>query len=139
MVQECFCLPPEWFGDEGFPADAECSCGLSVAPYEHHRPGCDRAAHPYLDVESLTLVEDALASLVSLRDSVRGGAGAVFACLASLIAEAQSRLPDAVADARSGERTWAQIAAWLGTTATTVRRRHGAYARWRAGVAREAD
>jgi hypothetical protein len=55
--------------------------------------------------------------------------------LASLIAEAQNQLPDAVAEARCDGYTWAEIAGRLATTAGTARRRYGSYARWRASVA----
>lgn len=133
------CLPRGWLGDESFPADAECSCGLTGAPFEFHRGGCDRTAHPYIDDETLALVDQAVESLVVLRGSARGDAGAVLSCLASLIGEAQARLPDAVADARDSDFTWAEIATRLGTTASTIRRRYAAYARWRAGVLVEGD
>jgi hypothetical protein len=127
------CLPPGWLGDEAFPVDPECSCGLSVAPFEFHRPGCDRTGHPYIDGETLTLVEAAVESLVCLRGSGLGDAGAALSALASLIAEAQTRLPDAVADARDHDDTWAEIATRLAVTASTAQRRYGHYARWRAG------
>lgn len=129
------CLPPGWLGDEGFPVDPACSCELSGAPFEFHRPGCDRTLYPYLDEESLAVVADAVGSLVCLRGSVVGDAGAVLSVLASLIAEAQSRLPDAVFDARDQDFTWAEIATRLATTASTARRRYGHYARWQAGLA----
>ncbi len=77
------------------------------------------------------MVEEAVESLVCLRGSGLGDAGAALAALASLVAEAQARLPDAVADARDQDFTWAEIATRLATTAGTVRRRYGAYARWR--------
>lgn len=128
------CLPRGWLGDEAFPADPECSCGLTGAPFEFHRPGCDRTAHPYLGEETLALVEDAVASLVCLRGSGVGDAGAALSALASLIAEAQARLPDAVADARDGDYTWSEIATRLAVTAATARRRYGHYARWRVSL-----
>jgi hypothetical protein len=127
------CLPRGWLGDECLPADPECSCGLSVAPFEFHRRGCDRTLHPYLDEDSHALVGVAVGSLVWLRGSARGDAGAALSALASLIAEAQSWLPDAVADARERGDTWAEIAARLATTASTVGRRYRGYTRWRAG------
>jgi hypothetical protein len=126
------CLPRGWLGDESFPADPECSCGLSVAAFEFHRPGCVRSLHPYIDEQSDALVEDAVACLVWLRGSERGDAGAALSALASLIAEAQGRLPDAVADARERGETWAEIAARLASTASTVGRRYRDYTRWRA-------
>lgn len=133
------CLPRGWLGDESFPVGSVCPCGLTGAPFEFHGPGCDRALHPHLDAETLALVKDAVETLVCLRGSGRGDAGAVLSCLASLIAEAQARLPDAVADARDGDCTWAEIGSLLATTASTVRRRYGPYARWRASVTGQGD
>lgn len=139
MVHGPSCLPRGWIGDESFPVGAECSCGLTGAPFEFHRPGCDRALHPHIDDETLALVDDAVETLVRLRGSGPGDAGAVLAGLASLIAEAQARLPDAVADARDGDCTWDEIATGLATTASTARRRYGAYTRWRDGLALRGD
>jgi hypothetical protein len=133
------CLPRGWLGDESFPADPECSCGLTGAPSEFHRLGCDRTLHPYLDEVTLALVEEAVDSLACLRGSGRGDAGAALSALASLIAEAHSRLPDAVADAREADYTWAEIGTRLATTASTAWRRYGDYARWRAGLAVQED
>ena len=44
--------------------------------------------------------------------------------LASLIAQAEQLLPQAVADARDQELTWTQIGELLGTTAATAARRY---------------
>lgn len=129
------CLPRRWLGDESFPVAPGCSCGLSGAPFEFHGPDCDRTLHPYLDHETLALVDDAVESLVCLRGSVPGDTGAALSCLASLIAEAQSRLPDAVADARDQDYTWAEVATRLAVTVSAVRRRYGDYVRWVATVA----
>ncbi len=133
------CLPRRWLGDESFPVAPECSCGLTGAPFEFHGPACDRTLHPLLDDETLALVDDAVESLVCLRGSVRGDAGAALSCLASLIAEAHSRLPDAVADARDQDYTWAEVATRLAVTASTARRRYGDYTRWVASRAVEED
>jgi hypothetical protein len=128
------CLPRGWLGDEAFPADQACSCGFTGAPVGVHRLGCDRTSHPYLDEETLASVEEAVESLVYARGRGPGDAGAVLSCLASLIAEAQSRLPDTVADARDRDYTWAEIVARLATAAPTARRRYGDYGRWRADL-----
>lgn len=128
------CLPRRWLGDEGFPTDQACSCGLTGAPFEYHRFDCDRASHPYVDDKTIALVEKAVETLVLLRGSGQGDAGAVLSCLASLIAEAQARLPDAVADAREQDYAWAEIAVRLAVTASILRRRYGDYTRWRAGL-----
>jgi DNA-directed RNA polymerase specialized sigma24 family protein len=108
---------------------------MGYVPVELHHHGCDRARAPYLDYDTLGLVEGAVESLVCSRGSGQGDAGAALSCLASLIAEAQSQLPDAVAQARCHDYTWEEIASRLATTARTVRRRYGAYARWRASLA----
>lgn len=69
-----------------------------------------------------------------LRGAARGDTAAALSSLASLIAEAQARLPDAVADARDTAHTWVEIATRLATTASTARRRYGDYVRWRANL-----
>jgi hypothetical protein len=90
-----------------------------------------------VDEETLVLVEEAVESLVSFRGGGRGDAGAALSALASLIAEAQSRLPDRVADARGQHYTWAEIAVRLATAASTACRRYGEYTRWRTGLPME--
>lgn len=117
-------------GDERFPVAPECSCGLTGAPFEFHGPDCDRASRPHVDEETLALVDHAVESLAFLRGSVSSDAGAALSCLASLIAEAQGRLPDAVAAARDQDYTWPEIAARLATTTCTARRRYSGYASW---------
>ena len=115
------CLPRGWLGDEGFPVASPCPCGLTGAPSEHHRPGCDRTAHPQLEDETLALVNAAVESLARRRGSAPGDAGATLSCLASLIAEAQSRLPDAVAAALApGADPWEVPAAGPRGTSRTL-------------------
>jgi len=109
---------------------------MTGAPLEFHRPGCDRARVPYVDHDTLALVDRAVESLVWSRGSGHGDAGAALSCLASIIAEAQSQLPDAVANAREHDYTWEEIAEHLASTAPTARRRYSAYARWRAAGAK---
>lgn len=137
-MESSSCLPRGWLGGESFPIGLECSCGLSAVPFEFHRRGCDRSSHPYIDEETLALVEHAVESLVCLRGAGVGDAGAALSALASLIAEAQTRLPDAVADAREQGYTWAEIASRLASTASTVRRRYGHYSAWRGGLGEQA-
>jgi hypothetical protein len=112
---------------------------MGGVPLELHRPGCDRARAPYLDYDTLGLVEEAVESLVRSRGSSQGDAGAALSCWASLIAEAQSQLPAAVAEARAQDYTWEEIASRLATTARTARRRYGSFARWWAGLAGGAE
>jgi len=63
------CLPRGWLGDEGFPLASDCPCGLTGAPSERHRPGCDRTVHPQVDEETLALVNAAVESLARRRGS----------------------------------------------------------------------
>lgn len=126
------CLPRGWPGDEAFAVDPPCSCGLTGAPFEFHRQDCDRTSRPYIGEETVVLVDEAVWSLVVLRGGEMGDGRAVVSALASLIAEAQSRLPDAVADARDQDYAWAEIATRLASTASTVSRRYGDYVRRRA-------
>ncbi len=63
------------------------------------------------------VLEDAIDTLGTLRNLPwLGDAGATLHLLTSLIAEAQRRLPRAVADARDQHYSWAQIADLLGIT-----------------------
>lgn len=128
------CLPRGWLGSEHLPEDPRCSCGAGGVPYELHRCGCDRTRAPYLEHDTLELVERAVESLVWGRGSSPGDAGAALSCLASLIAEAQSQLPAVVAEARCEGYTWEEVAGRLATTARTARRRYGPYTRWWASL-----
>jgi hypothetical protein len=124
------CLPGTWLGTEHLSYDPECSCGAGGVPSELHDRACDRTRAPYLDHDTMGLVEQAVGSLVWSRGSSSGDAGAALSCLASLIAEAQSQLPGAVAAAHCQDNTWEEVARRLATTARTARRRYGAYVRW---------
>jgi transposase-like protein len=53
-----------------------------------------------------------------------GDPGPTISVLVSLVYEAESRLDDAVADARDHGYSWDQIADRLGTSVTTARRRY---------------
>ena len=132
------CLPRGWLGDEASPVGLECTCELSAVPFEFHCPECDRSSHPFIDEATLTLVEQAVESLVLLRGAGVGDVGAALSALASLIVDAQTRLPDAVAAAREQNYTWAEIATRLASTASTARRRYGHYSVWRAGLGEQA-
>ena len=76
------CLPRGWLGDEGFPVEPPCSCAASGDDVMFHSRGCDRTLHPFVDEETLALVEDAVESLVCSRGSGPGDAGAVLSALA---------------------------------------------------------
>lgn len=124
------CLPRGELGDERFPLEPTCSCGLIVCASDHRAPGCDQTLHPYIDKGSLAVVEETVASLARSRGPGPGDAGAALSALASLVAEAEGRLPDAVADARDQGYTWAEIAARLASSAATLRRRYGEHPSW---------
>jgi hypothetical protein len=129
------CSSRRWLGDQPLPVDPPCPCGLTGSAFEYHRLDCDRSSHPYIDEQACVLVGEAVASLVVMRGGERGDAGAVLAALASLIAEAQSQVPEAVAEARCQDYTWAEVAGRLASTTSTARRRYGGYAaRWRADL-----
>jgi len=75
--------------------------------------------------DSLAVLSEAIDNLARLRTAYWLGDSAVrLHALASLIAQAQQLLPQAVHDARDQELTWAQIGELLGTTPTTAARRY---------------
>ena len=75
--------------------------------------------------DSLTVLNEAIDALARLRTAYWLGDSAVHLhALASLTAQAQQLLPQAIHDARDQELTWAQISELLGTTAATAARRH---------------
>lgn len=65
--------------------------------------------------------------------AVRGGnphdPGAVISTLVSLIADADDRLPDAVACAHARGQTWNRVAERLGATISAARHRFAGYVR----------
>jgi hypothetical protein len=80
---------------------------------------------PATSDDSLTVLSQAIDSLAQLRTAYWLGDSAVHLhALASLIAQAQQLLPQAVHDARDQELTWAQIGELLGTTPATAARRY---------------
>ena len=87
------------------------------------RPG--QLPAPTTANDSLQVLNDAVDQLARLRTAYWLGDSAVHLhALASLIAQAQQLLPQAVHDARDQELTWAQIGELLGTTAATAARRY---------------
>jgi hypothetical protein len=87
------------------------------------RPG--QLPAPVTGPDSLQVLDEAIDQLARLRTPYWLGDSAVrLHALASLIAQAQQLLPQAVHDARDQELTWAQIGELLGTTAATAARRH---------------
>jgi len=75
--------------------------------------------------DSLAVLTDAIEHLARLRTAYWLGDSAVHLhALASLTAQAEQLLPEAIHDARDQELTWAQIGELLGTTAATAARRY---------------
>jgi hypothetical protein len=96
---------------------------MNRPPPHQARPG--QLPAPVTSDDSLRVLNDAIDALARLRTAYWLGDSAVHLhALASLIAQAQQLLPQAVHDARDQELTWAQIAELLGTTATTAARRY---------------
>ena len=87
------------------------------------RPG--QLPAPVTGDDSLQVLSEAIDQLARLRTAYWLGDSAVHLhALASLIAQAQQLLPQAVHDARDQELTWSQVGELLGTTATTAARRY---------------
>ena len=80
---------------------------------------------PVIDDDSAAALEDAIDQLSANRSPLgQGHAGLRLHALASLIAQAQALLPDAIADARARDFYWTEIADDLGITARAARRRY---------------
>ena len=87
------------------------------------RPG--QLPAPRTGDDSLTVTTEAIDSLARQRTPYwLGDSGVRLHALASLIAQAEQLLPQAVADARDQELTWAQIGELLGTSPATAARRY---------------
>jgi len=87
------------------------------------RPG--QLPAPRTGDDSLQVLSQAIDDLARQRTAYWLGDSAVrLHALASLIAQAEQLLPQAVHDARDQELTWAQIGELTGTTAATAARRY---------------
>jgi hypothetical protein len=87
------------------------------------RPG--QLPAPATGADSQQVLTDAIDALARLRTAYWPGDSTVHLhALASLIAQAQQLLPQAVHDARDQELTWTQIGELLSTTAATAARRY---------------
>ena len=90
-------------------------------------PRRDHYLAPAAGADSERVLEDAIDTLGTLRGlEWLGDAGVTLHLLASLIAQAQHRLPRAVADARDQDYSWAQIADLLGVTRASAWQRYAA-------------
>ncbi len=91
----------------------------------------DHTLIPFADVASRAILDHALTCLVLVRGGDLCDPGAAISTLATLIAEAEARLPDAVVDARVRGYTWNRIAERLGSTISAARHRFADHARCR--------
>lgn len=88
-------------------------------------PRRDHYLGPTTGADTDRVVDDAIEALGTLRGlEWVGDAGVTVHLLASLIAEAQQRLPQAVADSRDQLYSWAQIADLLGVTRASAWQRY---------------
>jgi hypothetical protein len=96
---------------------------MNRPPLRMARPG--QLPAPITGDDSLAVLTDAIDHLAQLRTAYWLGDSAVHLhTLASLIAQAEQLLPQAVCDARDQELTWTQIGELLGITAATAARRY---------------
>jgi hypothetical protein len=96
---------------------------MNRPPLHLARPG--QLPAPVTSDDSLHVLNDAIDALARLRTAYwLGDSGVRLHALASLIAQAEQLLPQAVRDARDQELTWAQIGELLNTTAATAARRY---------------
>ena len=87
------------------------------------RPG--QLPAPATGHDSLQILTEAIDRLARQRTAYwLGDSGVRLHALASLIAQAQQLLPQAVRDARDQELTWTQIGELLSTTPATAARRY---------------
>jgi hypothetical protein len=92
-------------------------------PLRLARPG--QLPAPAAGPDSRHVLTDAIDQLARLRTPYwLGDSGVRLHALASLIAQAEQLLPEAVNDARDQELTWTEIGELLGTTAATAARRY---------------
>jgi hypothetical protein len=85
----------------------------------------DEMPAPVVDDLTATVLSEAVDALAALRTPYWLGDSAVHLhALASLLAQAQRLLPDAVAQARDQELTWDEIGQLLGLTGATAARRY---------------
>jgi hypothetical protein len=96
---------------------------MNRPPLRLARPG--QLPAPGAGPDSLHVLDEAIDQLAALRTPYWLGDSSVrLHALASLIAQAEQLVPQAVHHARDQELTWAQIGELLGTTAATAARRY---------------
>lgn len=88
-------------------------------------PRRDHYIEPASGEDSAAVLDTAIESLGKLRGlEWLGDTGVTLHLLASLVAEARSRLPRAVADARDQGYSWGQVADLLGVTRASAWQRY---------------
>jgi hypothetical protein len=94
-------------------------------------PTCwpDHTLIPFDDDANRAILDHALTCLILVRGGNLHDPGATISTLVTILADAQARLPDAVAKARDHGYTWSRIADRLGSTIPAARRRYADYAR----------
>jgi hypothetical protein len=83
----------------------------------------DHTLIPATDAACQAILDRAVACLILVRGGDPHDPGAVISTLVSLIADADDRLPGAVARARTRGYTWNRVAERLGTTISAARHR----------------
>jgi hypothetical protein len=105
---------------------------MAAETWQMEDPRRPHPDHVVLDHDSTQIVEDALYQLSTYRMPMGHGDGLLRVhALATLIAQANALMADAVADARDQDHPWSDIAAQLGLTADTARRRYSRHHRTR--------
>jgi chorismate mutase len=87
----------------------------------------DRTVEPYRDDDVMALVEELIDTVIVCRSGSTADAGAQLSVIASLTAELDARLPEAIFEARDQDYTWSQIAARLAMPESTIRHRYSDY------------
>jgi hypothetical protein len=89
----------------------------------------DHTVIPGTDPACRVILDRAVACLILVRGGDPHDPGAVISTLVSLIADADDRLPDAVAGARAHGFTWNRVAERLGVTVSAARHRFAGHVR----------
>src|ERR1700737_1496274 len=99
----------------------------------HHLtvPPVDRTTDPYRDDDTIPLVDEVIDSLIIMRSGSTGDGGAQLSVIASLRAELDSRIPEAIFEARNQDYTWRHIASRLAMIESTIRRHYADYVAYR--------
>ncbi len=79
---------------------------------------------PTTGEDTAVVLYDAITTLAGLRGMALGDAGDELHLLMSLLEEAETQVPKAVADARDQEYSWAEIADLLGVTRASAWQRY---------------